>query len=106
MGAKHTEPAEGPSSPGGAGAGAALEERLERGEVIYYPAAPFPLPSGADHEFLLEQELGSLAHKNISYDPVSGRVTGFVRKGGTQAERLRAVFGAFSRSVTGWLTET
>ena len=105
MGAKHSAPAEGPSSPLGGCAGAALEERLERGEVIYYPAAPFPLPGGADHDFLLEQELGSLAHKNISYDPRTGRVTGFVRSGGTQAERLRAVFAAFSRSVTGWLAQ-
>ena len=63
-----------------------LEGRLERGEVIYYPTAPFPLPQGEDLGFLLRQELGRL-HKNISYDPVTGKVGGFARQEVGQAER-------------------
>ena len=35
-----------------------LEERLERGEVEYFPVCPFPMPQGEDHEFLLEQRPG------------------------------------------------
>jgi hypothetical protein len=83
-----------------------FEERLERGEVLYYPTAPFLLPQGADLEFLLAQELGTLAHKNISFDPNTERVGGFVRRGAAQTERLRQLFLKFSRDVTAWLGQT
>jgi hypothetical protein len=78
-------------------------ERLERGEVLYYPTAPFALPEGADLDFLLQQELGSLAHKNISYNPHNGKVNGFVRKSTEQIEQLRGIFTRFSKSATDWL---
>ena len=80
-------------------------ERLERGEVLYYPTAPFALPQGEDLDFLLEQELGSLAHKNISYNPHNGKVNGFVRSSPEQVERLRDIFARFSIEATAWLTE-
>jgi hypothetical protein len=83
--------------------GRALAQRLERGEVLFYPTAPFPLPAGADLDFLLRQELGSLAHKNISYDPMTGKAASFVRKEAGQAERLRNLFADFSAAVTTWL---
>jgi hypothetical protein len=85
------------------GEGRALAARLERGEVLFYPAAPFPLPAGSDLKFLLGQELGSLAHKNISYNPATGKVAGFVRTDAGQPERLRRIFADFSAEVTAWL---
>jgi hypothetical protein len=83
-------------------AAAGPEQRLERGEVVFYPVCPFPLPAGDDHRFLLRQELGG-AHKNISYDPTTARVRGFRPAGRGQGERLREVFAAFSRAATDWL---
>jgi hypothetical protein len=80
-------------------------ERLERGEVLYYPTAPFALPQGEDLDFLLEQELGSLAHKNISYNPHNDKVNGFVRSSAEQVERLRDIFARFSKEATAWLSE-
>jgi hypothetical protein len=80
-------------------------ERLERGEVLYYPTAPFALPQGEDLDFLLQQELGSLNHKNISYNPQNGKVNGFVRRSSEQVERLRAIFARFSKAATDWLSE-
>jgi hypothetical protein len=85
---------------------ASLEESLERGEVVYYPTAPFPVPTGADHAFLLEQQLGGLAHKNISYDPVTGKAAGFIRQSPEQTERLRELLAAFSRTTTEWMART
>jgi hypothetical protein len=82
---------------------ASLEERLERGEVIYYPVCPFPLPEGPDLEFLLAQRLSSRVHKNISFDPHTGRAGGFARQSPAQAERVRALLADFARSATGWL---
>lgn len=84
----------------------ALCERLERGEVLHYPSAPFPVPTGDDLDFLLRQELGALAHKNISYNPCTGRVAGFSRQGPEQESRLGQIFAGFSEAVTSWMGRT
>jgi hypothetical protein len=80
-------------------------ERLERGEVLFYPKAPFALPQGADLDFLLQQELGTMAHKNISYNPHNDKVNGFVRRSAEQVERLRGIFARFSKAATDWMAE-
>jgi hypothetical protein len=90
----------------GADAAGTPEERLERGGVLHYAEAPFPLPAGDDLTFLLAQGLGGRVHKNIGYDPATGKVTGFARQGGAQAERLRSIFAAFSRDATAWMAKT
>jgi hypothetical protein len=81
----------------------AVERRLERGEVIYYPVCPFPLPQGHDMAFLLQQQLASRAHKNVSYDPARDRASGFFRQSAQQAERVRDVLATFARGVSNWL---
>src|SRR6516225_11714180 len=78
-------------------------EHLERGEVLFYPTAPFALPQGQDLDFLLRQELGTLAHKNISYNPANGKVNGFIRTSPEQVDQLRAIFARFSTAATEWL---
>ena len=90
----------------GAESAIAVERRLERGEVIFYPQAPFPLPAGDDHAFLLQQQLGGPVHKNISYDPATARVGGFARRSQADADRLRELFAEFSRTTTEWLAKT
>jgi hypothetical protein len=82
---------------------APFEERLERGEVVYFPVCPFPLPAGDDRAFLLQQQLGAFKHKNVSFDPASGRAAGFVRRDDAQAERLTQTLADFARGVTDWL---
>jgi hypothetical protein len=85
--------------------GRSLAERLERGEVVFYPSWPFPL-SPADRAFMLEQRLASRAHKNIAYDPHKQRASGFLRRSPEQANRLRDVLAAFSECATRWLAAT
>ncbi len=84
----------------------ALEERLERGEVEYFPVCPFQLPEGEERKFLLEQRLASRAHKNISYDPNVGKAFGFARTSAADAERLRILLAGFAQSATNWLART
>lgn len=84
--------------------GSSLEERLERGELVFYPSCPFPLPEGDDQGFLLGQHSARWGHKNISYNPRTGRVTGFSRQTPEQAERLRRLLAGFSQTATSWLT--
>src|SRR5207248_8576771 len=67
------------------------EERLERGDVLFYPTCPFRLPEGDDRRFLLEQELAGRAHKNISYNPHNGKAGGYRATSAARAERLRGV---------------
>jgi hypothetical protein len=82
----------------------ALAERLERGEVEHYPVCPFPLPEGDDRRFLLEQRLGSRAHKNISYDPRRDKSSGYLYQGPARAHRLHNLLADFSRVATRWLS--
>lgn len=79
-----------------------LAERLEHGEVIFYSKCPFPLPEGNDRQFLLEQQLGR-HHKNIGFDPHTGKVSGMVRRSPAQMMRLRHLLAEFSYQVTAWL---
>lgn len=80
-----------------------IAERLERGEVVYYPTCPFPRPAGSDLQLLLEQRLANRAHKNISYDPASGRLGGCRPQATERVSRLREVFAGFSHGVSAWL---
>jgi hypothetical protein len=85
---------------------ASLEERLERGEVVFFPSCPFSLPVGDDRRFLLEQQLGGRVHKNIGYDPRLARASGFLWRDAIQAERLRSLLADFSGTTTEWLAQT
>lgn len=86
--------------------GSTLETRLERGAIEYFPVCPFRLPEGEDRAFLLEQRLANRAHKNISYDPNTGRAAGFARSSVAQAERLRILLASFAQEATSWLART
>ena len=78
-------------------------ERLERGEVIYLAECPFALPQGDNREFLFAQTLGGRIHKNISYDPTTGKVGGYTKQSAEQANRLRQLLAGFAASATNWL---
>jgi hypothetical protein len=80
------------------------EARLERGEVLFYPTSPFVLPTGADLTLLLETKLARLA-KNVSCNPASGKLSGFVRGDADCESRLRSVFLEFSQAVTAWVAQ-
>ena len=81
-----------------------MAERLERGEVVYFAACPFAVPQGDDRQFLFEQTLGGRVHKNIAYDPATGKASGFTKHSAAQAERLRALLAEFAGGATTWLS--
>jgi hypothetical protein len=76
---------------------------LERGEVVHFPTCPFLLPRGDDLSFLMRQSLGGRRHKNISYNPQAGRLTGFRWHDDHQAVRLRDLLAAFATQAANWL---
>jgi hypothetical protein len=94
-----------PAGSSGLPDGCSAEERLERGEILFWSVAPFALPDGDDRVFLLQQRLAGLTRKNISHNPQTGETTGFAWHSAEQAERLRTILALFSQRVTGWLAE-
>ncbi len=80
-----------------------LEERLECGEILTFERCPFPLPQEDNLAFLMRQQLNGVTHKNISYNPEKGFVSGYVHESSTQAERLQSILGDFSQNATAWL---
>jgi hypothetical protein len=89
-----------PFQAGQAELGPGAEERLEGGEVVSLAVAPFALPAGDDHAFLLGQQPGA-RHKHITYNPHRGTVTGWSEGG--DVDRLATILAGFSRSVQSWL---
>ena len=79
---------------------ASAEERLERGEIISFATAPFALPQGEDHAFLLAQQQGGAGPQEHQLRPDHWPRDRLRAQGGGHAEqedRLRLIFAAFSR---------
>lgn len=83
--------------------GAVSAEALERNELVALVECPFRLPPQGDIDFLLSQQTNHASHKDISFDPVSWRLTGCRDRRYTARKRLKQILAAFSESVTGWL---
>jgi len=81
-------------------------QRLEAGDILYFPQSPIPFRR-EDLSFLLgQQPTGSSLHKNIAYKPNLDSVSGL--DAGTtsvaELEQLRAVMRKYSQNVTRFLT--
>ena len=56
--------------------------------------------------FLLIQQMAAKGHKDIGFDPVTGRLTGAQSRDTSSRSRLVEVLGCFSESVTEWVKKT
>ena len=81
-----------------------LARHLERGQIAHFPVAPFALPDANDRAFLLSVRLGPFGHKNISFNPHTGRVNGFGGLDDLAVDRLKTLLAEFSHTATAWLT--
>lgn len=78
--------------------------RLEAGEILYFPTAPFPFP-GEDRQYLLGvRQTSTSIHKNIAYRPLQDKITG-VEAGSADEKELHRILGGFSRGVVKFLSE-
>jgi hypothetical protein len=80
------------------------EHRLEQHEILTFIPCPFALPDAAERDFLFRQRERRSGHKNMSFDPERGTVTGFVRESAEQAEQLRRILEHFAHSAQNWLS--
>ncbi len=80
-------------------------ERLEAGDILYFPQTPIRLPA-EDLSFLLgQQQTGSTLHKNIAYKPNLDAVSGLDSgTGAAELKQLQAVMRTYSRDVTQFLS--
>ncbi|HEV3164848.1 MAG TPA: Kdo hydroxylase family protein [Isosphaeraceae bacterium] len=76
--------------------------RLEVGDILYFPATPFPL-TAEERSFLLAQKQSSAFHKNISYRPNSDRLKGVDQKDESQRQRMHHVMRAYSQRAVAFM---
>ena len=80
-------------------------ERLEAGDILYFPQTPITL-AAEDLSFLLsQQQTDSGLHKNIAYKPNTNAISGLDRKTADAAAtaRLRAIMERYSQGVEQFL---
>jgi hypothetical protein len=89
-----------------AGAGRCeLSDRLEAGEIVYFPTCPLSLPAPAELDFLREELPRLLRLKNVSYHPEAGRVRG-IEGDPVTVERVRRILVDHSRAVQSFLEQS
>jgi hypothetical protein len=79
-----------------------LSDRLEAGEIVYFPTCPLPLPAAADMAFLREELPRLLRLKNVSYHPEVGHVRGIDGDPAT-VERVSQILVEHSDAVRSFL---
>jgi hypothetical protein len=78
--------------------------QLEAGNILFFPATPFPL-SDQSKEFLRNLSFaGGAIHKNIAYRTALDRITGMDADASLK-NRLRDIFRDYSRSVIRFTSE-
>lgn len=82
-----------------------LAQRLEQGEVVCFPECPFEAASPAEQRFLLGQRLAGRTHKNICFNPRSGKVSGAASQPAGQSRELQDILDRFSQNACAWVAE-
>lgn len=79
-------------------------EALESSDLFFFPTCPFALPPAGQLEFLRRQPNAGFGHKDVSYDPIRGRLASQKAGHPSEARRLGDVFTQFSDAATSWLS--
>ncbi len=77
--------------------------RLESGDILYFPNAPFELTS-EQRACLLSQRQSDAFHKNISYRPAEDRLKGVDQKDPVEWERMHQTMRAYSTSAIAFMS--
>jgi hypothetical protein len=78
-----------------------LAERLELGELVYFPVCPFRLPAGENLAFLRSRR--ARASRVIEFDPLDSTVRGQGQVKHDDSQRLAVLLQSFSETATAWL---
>jgi hypothetical protein len=70
---------------------------LESGDILYFPATPFPF-SNEERSFLIAQKkVDASYHKNISYRPAEDRLKGIDQKDPEARRRMHEIMRSYSK---------
>jgi hypothetical protein len=78
-------------------------DALEQGELAVFAECPFSLPPAGQLEFLRRQPTAGFGHKDVSFDPVRGRLGVHRGMHPSEARRLSDVLSDFSCAATAWM---
>lgn len=80
-------------------------DALESCDLLSYSVCPFTLPPNGQLEFLRRQEAAVFRHKDVSFDPESGRITGLRESHPSETRRLTDILTQFSIVATAWVRQ-
>ena len=83
-----------------------LSDALERGEIVYFPQSPVPLPSDSDLAFCRDQLPRLLQLKNISYHLEAGHISGLDTDDQAVRQRVNNILVTMSKDITDFLSRT
>ncbi len=83
-----------------------LSDALERGEIVYFPQSPVPLPSDSDLAFCRDQLPRLLQLKNISYHLEAGHMSGLDTDDQAVRQRVNKILVTMSKDITDFLSRT
>jgi hypothetical protein len=80
-------------------------DALERDDLVCFPGCPFTLPPAGQLEFLRRQGPAAYGHKDVSFDPETGHVTGLRATHPAETRRLTDILTQFSAEATAWVQD-
>ena len=84
----------------------ALVKSLEQGNILLFPRTPFCIPDQDRATLLNTGQADGNFHKNISFRPVTGRVSGLGQAAPGELERVQGAMDRYSRSAVALVAET
>lgn len=80
----------------------ALSDELEKGNIVFFPESPVPLPSYTDMDFLRREMPPLLESKNVSFHHETRKITGLSNNSET-SNRTSSILQEHSRNVQAFL---
>jgi 3-deoxy-D-manno-oct-2-ulosonic acid (Kdo) hydroxylase len=80
-----------------------MYRRLESGDILYFPTAPFEL-SSEQRAILLSQRQSEAFHKNISYRPAEDRLKGVDQRDPVEWKRMHETMRGYSTSAIAFMS--
>lgn len=81
-------------------------DALEASDLLHFHTCPISLPPAGQLDFLRRQEPATFGHKDVSFDPEDGRITGLRFSHPAETRRLADIFSQFSVTATAWMRQS
>ena len=83
-----------------------LVKQLEQGHILWFPHSPVSIPAAQRETLLNTGQADGNFHKNISYRPATGQISGLGKAADGEEEQVRAALHGYSQAAMALLGET